>query len=610
MRTYGSISLHGNRWELTGLEPHVSIKLKNIFPKVPKVSVGPFRFDNTPEACMDLEWFISRYPLSISEEHLQELQGKRTLFLENQAEMERIMRPDFVPGSYSLRDGQAIRPYQAQAIEIFHRSKALLIGDDVGLGKTYIGIGACLKTEQLPAVVAVQTHLHRQWKEKIESFSNLKVHLIAGTRPYNLPSADIYIIKYSCIAGWVDIFKQKYFKTAIFDEVQELRRGVCSDKGMAAKILAGSSDYRLGLSATPIYNYADEIWNVMDILNEHCLGTRDEFLREWGAEQYGMTKIIIKDPKALGSYLREKYLFLRRTKADVGQYLKPVNTVVETVGFDAQSVKSAEELATKLALKASQGSFIERGQAARELDLMVRHMTGVSKAKYVAEFVRILLDSGEPVVLAGWHRDVYDIWLKELAEFKPVMYTGTESGAQKEKAKQAFVNGETNLFIISLRSGIGLDGLQFRCSTVVFGELDWSPQVHYQVTGRLDREGQENPVMAIYLCSDSGSDPLMIDLLGLKKSQAQAIIDPSLGVQSVYSDQSRIQMLVQKYLKNKKATGGNVNTTETNWEASAPLKIGDRVMMNGEMALITGAGKAQETSEGGGYGNAVAAVAV
>ncbi len=506
-----------------------------------------------------------------------------------------------MPGNYSLKDGQAIRPYQAQAIGIFHRSRALLIGDDVGLGKTYIGIGACLKTEHLPAIVAVQTHLHRQWKEKIESFSNLKVHMISGTRPYNLPAADIYLIKYSCVAGWVDIFRQGYFKTAIFDEVQELRRGTLSDKGAAAKVLAAGVDYRLGLSATPIYNYADEIWNVMDILNEHSLGTRDEFLREWGADHYGTNKIIIKDPKALGSYLREKYLFLRRTKADVGQHLKPVNTVVETVGFDAQSVKSAEELAAKLALKASQGSFIERGQAARELDLMVRYMTGVSKAKYVAEFVRILLESGEPVVLAGWHRDVYDIWLKELAEFKPVMYTGSESEAQKEKAKQAFVNGETDLFIISLRSGIGLDGLQFRCSTVVFGELDWSPQVHYQVTGRLDREGQEEPVMAIYLCSDSGSDPLMIDLLGLKSSQARAIIDPSLGVQAVYSDQSRMQMLVQKYLRNRKViTGDKGEVPNMDWEESTPLRVGDQVMLNGEKGFITGEATSRETLQEGG----------
>lgn len=559
MRTYGSILLqdknftdNSRHWILDGLEPHVSIKLKNIFPRIRKESVAPFLFNHTPENCADLEWFMSRYPLSISENDLQELRNFRTVYLETQAEMERILRPEFAPGVYNLKEGQSIRQYQAQGIEVHERSKSLLIGDDVGLGKTYIGIGACLSAKKLPAIVVVQTHLQRQWKEKIEAFSNLNVHMIKGTRPYSLPSADVYVIKYSCLAGWVDILKDGYFKMAIFDEVQELRTGVTSGKGTAAKILCGAAEYQMGLSATPIYNYADEIWNIFDILKEHSLGTRDEFLREWGAEQYGMTKIIVKNPKALGSYLREKYLFLRRTKADVGQFLNPVNTVIETVGFDAQSVKSAEELAALLAIKASEGSFVERGQAARELDLMIRHMTGVSKAKYVAEFVRILLESGEPVVLAGWHRDVYEIWLRELAEFKPVMYTGTESAAQKDKAKNAFVNGETNLFIISLRSGIGLDGLQSRCSTVVFGELDWSPQVHYQVIGRLDREGQKNPVMAIYLCSDSGSDPLMIDLLGLKSSQAQGIIDPNLGVQAVYNDQSRIQMLIQKYLKNKK----------------------------------------------------------
>jgi CO dehydrogenase/acetyl-CoA synthase gamma subunit (corrinoid Fe-S protein) len=125
--------------------------------------------------------------------------------------------------------------------------------------------------------------------------------------------------------------------------------------------------------------------------------------------------------------------------------------------------------------------------ASRDLDMLVRKATGVSKARGVAAYVKILLENNIPVILAGWHRDVYDIWLNELAEYKPVMYTGTESPAEKEKSKMAFVNGETNLFIISLRSGIGLDGLQQRCSTVVIGELDHSPKVHDQLIGRADR---------------------------------------------------------------------------------------------------------------------------
>lgn len=550
-KTYGRIDLASGRWIISDLEPHVAIRLKNIFKKIPKTMVGYYAFENTAEICADLEWFVSRYPLMISPLDHEELCRKKTLFLETQAEMERILRPDFVHGNYSLKEGQEIRVYQAQAMEILHRSKALLVGDDVGLGKTYVGIGACTNVDHLPAAVVVQTHLQRQWKEKIEAVSHLRVHCIKGTKPYNLPPADIYIFKYSCLLGWITIFNEGYFKMAIFDEVQELRRGGDSAKGRAAKVLARNAEWNLGLSATPIYNYGDEIWSIMDILKEGALGSRDEFLREWGDAGGINGKCIIKDPKALGTYLRENYLFLRRTKNEVGQFLAPVNRIVETVGYDEHAVKSAEELAMKLAVRASQGTFVERGQAARELDLMVRQMTGVSKAKYVAEFVRILLESGEPVLLAGWHRDCYDIWLKELAEFKPAMYTGSESDVQKEKAKQAFVNGDTNLLIISLRSGIGLDGLQYRCSTVVIGELDWSPQVHHQIIGRLDREGQINPVMAIFLCSDSGSDPLMIDLLGLKSSQSQGIIEPGLGIQPVHSDQSRIQMLVKKYLKDK-----------------------------------------------------------
>lgn len=548
MKTYGNLSFVSGGWEISELEPHAAIKLKNLFPKIPKWQAGAYRFANTAEVCTDLEWFTQRYPLRMTDTDLAELRRQKSLFHQTQADMEAILSPDYTPRDYDLKPGQTLRTYQAQTIEVFRKNRVLLCGDEVGLGKSYIGIGACLQAEQLPAIIVVQTHLQRQWKEKTEEFSHLTVHMIKGTRPYSLPAADVYIIKYSCLAGWVNIFEQGIFKTVIFDEIQELRKGTSSDKGRAAKVLTRHTGWNMGLTATPIYNYGDEMWNIFNILKDGALGTLDEFLREWGAIG---NKAIIKDPKALGTHLRENYLFIRRTREDVGRQLSPVNRIVETVGYDELTVKRAEELAAQLAIRASQGSYIERGQAARELDMMIRKMTGVSKAKYVAEFVRIILESGEPVVLAGWHRDVYDIWLRELADFNPVMYTGTESEAQKKRAVDDFLAGKTNLFIISLRSGVGLDGLQHRASIVVIGELDWSPMVHHQLIGRLDREGQMKPVMAIFLCSDSGSDPLLIDLLGLKSSQAQGIIDPHLGVQTVHSDQTRMQMMIQKYLKDK-----------------------------------------------------------
>jgi hypothetical protein len=73
-----------------------------------------------------------------------------------------------------------------------------------------------------------------------------------------------------------------------------------------------------------------------------------------------------------------------------------------------------------------------------------------------------------------------------------------------------------------------------------------------QVIGRVDRDGQSQQVTAIFLVSDCGSDPLIIDLLAIKASQSHGIINPletSAGIQ--YSDDSRIKLLAQKYLEKK-----------------------------------------------------------
>lgn len=554
-RTYGSMALSADRkaWIMNDLEPHVAIRLKHIFPRIPKSQTKDFTFPNDPIHCADLDWFIDRYPLSISAGDRIILSKGRKSYEKTQAELERIFTPDYQPSPFvGLKPGKQIRPYQSQAIDLVfnHPRHGLLLGDDIGLGKTYTAAGMFLMTDARPGVAVVESHLQDQWREKLEEFTDLRVHMIKGTRPYSLPEADVYIFKYSQLLGWSDFFNTRFFKSVAFDEIQQLRTGLESGKGTAALTLCESVEYRLGLSATPIYNYGTEIWNIMLYIDRSVLGSRDDFMREWtdGAKR-------VKDPDALGTYLREQRVFLRRTKRDVGQQMPSINRLVEIVETDQKALDDIAKLAQSLALRVTSGSYLERGQAARELDLLARHATGVAKARAVAAFTRILLESNIPLMLMGWHRDVYDIWLKELAIFNPVMYTGSESPAQKARAKQAFLNGETNLFIMSLRSGAGVDDLQHRCSTVIFGELDWSPKIHEQVIGRLDREGQLDQITAIFLNSDEGSDPPMVNVLGLKASQSSGIVDPGRVFEAVESDDSRIKALARQFLSKRTLHG-------------------------------------------------------
>lgn len=103
---------------------------------------------------------------------------------------------------------------------------------------------------------------------------------------------------------------------------------------------------------------------------------------------------------------------------------------------------------------------------------------------------------------------------------------------------------------MSLRSGAGLDGLQSVSRTVVFGELDWAYGVHEQAEGRVHRDGQKDPVMAYYLTASAGSDPVVMDALGIKRGQLEGIRDPNAAlVQKLQTDPDRIKRLAEAYLQ-------------------------------------------------------------
>lgn len=546
-RTYGSLTLDGRQWIIGELEPHVRIKLKAIFPQVPKASGPPYVFSADPSTAADLEWFTSRYPLRIEDSHAAAMVAHREAFQARQQAAWRLISDDYVPPHWTgWRDGKSPRAHQHAAAELLRLVDGLLVGDDVGEGKTFTVMTAAFLPDALPAIVVCDPHLQQQWADRIREFTSLTTHLITKTTPYDLPPADIRIFRWTQLAGWADAWEEMKIGLVAFDECQELRTGLVSQRGQGANRLVQQARYRLGLTATPIYNYGAEIWQVMRFLRPEVLGDLGDFSREWAPTGH------VSQPKALGSYLRDQHAFVRKRKSG-----NRVNRLVQHIEHDADSLGSIEALARSLARTAVSGSFTERGEATRQLDLRVRQQTGVAKAAAVADVVRILVEAGEPVVLVGWHREVYDIWLERLADLKPAMHTGSETATQKAAQVRRFLDGDTDIFILSLRSGRGLDGLQARARRMVFGELDWSPQVHDQVIGRLDREGSiiddlspddGGMIEVLFLVAEDGSDPPMMEVLGLKASESHGIVDPDLGVQRVRREGEGLRRLVEQYL--------------------------------------------------------------
>jgi SNF2 family DNA or RNA helicase len=566
VREYGTVEHLPDmkKWAIR-CEPHVSLRLKRVFSKVQPWQRGTFLLADTPENARDLDWFLSRYPMKV--QHPERLAERKQLHCERTALVDDLLARRVAPPQLDL--AVPLRDYQKIAASVVLNANQLLLADDVGLGKTASAIGIFTEPKTLPALVVTLTHLPTQWRNEITKFApHLKVHIIKSSRPYDLtalpsrgkqlriPTAlpDVLIINYHKLSGWSETLSG-IVRSLIFDECQELRHDGTA-KYAAASDLAAVVSYRMGLSATPIYNYGGEFFNVMNCIAPGALGERNEFTTEWCNTYF--QKPTIDDPKAFGSYMRESGLMLRRTRAEVGRELPPLTKIPHHVDVDEAALEKVSQSCAELArLILKQGEEF-RGQklrASEEFSNALRQATGIAKAPYVAEFVRMLLETGEQkVVLYAWHREVYSILLDRLKEFDPVMYTGTESANQKEEAKQQFTNGSSRVLLISLRAGAGLDGLQAVCRTVVFAELDWSPGVHEQCVGRVNRDGQQEPVMAYFMISETGADPVICDVLGLKKAQIEGVRNDSDDlVQKLQTDTGHIRKLAEAYLNGQRA---------------------------------------------------------
>jgi len=245
-------------------------------------------------------------------------------------------------------------------------------------------------------------------------------------------------------------------------------------------------------------------------------------------------------------------MMLRRTRADVGRELPPLSRVPHYIEADESVIENVAASCTELArvlLTDGQTHKMQKLQASEELTNKLRQATGVAKAPFVASFVRMIVESGERVVLYGWHRQVYEIWQRALADLNPALYTGTESANQKDESRRRFIAGEAKILIMSLRSGAGLDGLQGHCRNVVFGELDWSPGVHEQAIGRVHRDGQTDPVVAYFLVAETGSDPIVSDVLGVKREQIEGVKNPDAELmEKLEIDVDRVKRLAASFL--------------------------------------------------------------
>lgn len=548
-------------WGLT-LTPPVVIRAKRVFARIATTRTGMLTMKDTPEVARDLEWFIGRWPLDTAPDVADRLRLAADQHRTQERAVAAILAGERPSIDLTATPQKTPRSYQVPVIDMIGTVKRVLVTDALGLGKTIEAAAAFGHPGALPAVVVCPTNLPNQWEEEIrEMWPHLRTHIARKATPYDMTKwggpPDVLILNYAKLRGWAHHIADQYLGTVVFDEAQELRNGQDSEKGRSAALVSKTAQYSVGLSATPIHNYGGDIWNVLDTINEGCLGTNREFLREWGGRSWsgiGGTHSTVADPTALSLHLRSTGLMIGRTRTEVGKQLpygEPIK-VPHTIDADTEVLEQLTGDAIEMAklILSRNASAQTKFTSAGELDMRMRQATGIAKAPFVAGFVKTLLESEEKVVLFGWHHACYDIWQERLRGVNVVRFTGRESPVQRRAAIDQFIKGDARVLVMSIASGAGLNGLQEVCNVAVFGELDWSPKVHDQALGRLARDGQENEVVGYYLMSSHGADPKIAEVLNLKHQQAAPLENPYADPVSVLPDNTnRMRGLAEDLLR-------------------------------------------------------------
>jgi SNF2 family DNA or RNA helicase len=583
---YGTIHRENGHWRIEA-ESHVLYRAQRAILNSKRVNQSVI-VPATGEAAAELLWFTSMWPLDVPDE-MQLRSDSADHYLAEMA-AERIIGEKYKPKPVRFRKGLRPRRYQSQAADLLKEVKGLLCADQLGLGKTITAATAIIDTQLRPAAVIVPATLQKQWQDALHKFiPGLKTHRIMKRANYLLPKfrscpqcnrwiaqqwvngrviarqkcekcsiyldgaasdADVIITTYHKLDAWADVLGPMC-NMVCFDEIHELRNND-NQKWKAAKNLSQQVSYRLGLSATPIFNYGGEVHNVVEILRPGALGSKTDFREQWclGGNRQG-SEPQLQSAEAVGTYLREKHIMIRRTREEVGRELPKHTRIVHPIEADLNEINKIQSDAAALA-RLIVNRDRQSMNAAGQLESMVRQQTGLAKAPFVAAFAKMLLEQGTPVILFGWHHSVYNVWSTLLRDHDPWMYHGQVSPAKKEEAKARFMCGDTNLLICSLHSGVGMDGLQQRCATGVFGELDWSPARLNQCCGRYFRDGQTRPCMSYFLVCEHGLDPVMSQVLGLKREQSDGLLGKKGDPMDSGVDSTRhIHELAMKYLDGK-----------------------------------------------------------
>jgi len=217
-------------------------------------------------------------------------------------------------------------PYQLDGIAFAAGAGRAVLADDMGLGKTIqaIGVSELLVREAgiSKVLVICPASVKSQWRNEIQRFCDRDCQLIAGSTASRgaqyANNCFFTVCNYEQVLRDILSIERVNWDLIILDEGQRIKNW----EAKTSRVIKGlRSRFALVLSGTPLENRLDELYSVVQFIDDRRLGRRFDFTTITASWMKRAKCSVIR----IWPELREKLqpVLLRRTRQSVSQQLPP-----------------------------------------------------------------------------------------------------------------------------------------------------------------------------------------------------------------------------------------------------------------------------------------------
>lgn len=432
-------------------------------------------------------------------------------------------------------------PYQAECVEQMKtRNGRILLGLDMGLGKSIIALKYCVDLKIRPIVIICPASLKYNWEHEAATHFGLLCDILHGQKAkkrsltnYHNP---IIIINYEILQYWIEYLVSIKPQAIIWDEAHYCKsRFTLRFKALKELLRRVKPKHRIALSGTPITNRPAELWTTLHLLLPNLYDNFFEFGFRYCNPKMKFGRWEFTGKKNLTELHNKltKSVMIRKLKKDALKDLpeKVRSTIYVKLSKEdrAEYDFCAHHFLKWIALrKPNKLHRVKKSVPLSRLGYLMRLAMKLKRFDVLEWIQNFHEESEAKLIVFSCHTKMID-WLHSKFKDISVVINGEVTGKKRHQAVMSFQKDKHIRYAFCNPKAAGVGLTLTAAADQLWADLPYSPGEVVQGEDRIHRIGATKKCSIYYMVAGGTVEEYLCSLIIDKQSTLDEVLDGRKG---------------------------------------------------------------------------------